>query len=85
MARRTFPNRFEAACIARDGGVDETAIASVLAERCVFTTDPTVLWWIHYIEARALREERPEPAGVVRIESRLGRRIRRAMGGAPVA
>lgn len=50
-----YPNRAEAARIAReDGTVPSEAIEAVLSEVVSYERDPSVLWWIHLIERYAL-------------------------------
>jgi hypothetical protein len=57
-----YPHRAEAARIAIDGGISEEAVQAVLDEDPQFAEDPSVLWWLHQIEGRALlRELSPVP------------------------
>jgi hypothetical protein len=49
-----YPHRVVAAQICREARLSEEAIRSVEEQRYDFDGDPTVLWWIHEIEQRAL-------------------------------
>jgi transcriptional regulator with XRE-family HTH domain len=50
-----YPHRAQAARIALDGGIDPVAVNEVLAEQIELDRDPSILWWLHHIESRALR------------------------------
>jgi transcriptional regulator with XRE-family HTH domain len=47
-----YPHRAEAARIARDGGVADEAIASVLVDQLMAEQDPPVLWWLDRMRLR---------------------------------
>lgn len=57
-----YPHRAEAARIALDGGVEPAAVHEVLAEQIELDRDPSILWWLHHIETRALRLREPTNA-----------------------
>jgi transcriptional regulator with XRE-family HTH domain len=65
-----YPHRAEAARIAIDGGISEEAVQAVLDEDPRLSEDPSVLWWLHQIEGRALlRELSPAPQSGLRFSS----------------
>lgn len=47
-----YPNRATAAAIARQGGVGEAAVQSVVEEAFALEADPPVLWWIDRMRLR---------------------------------
>lgn len=55
-AKDPYPNRQEAARIARAGGIEERAVQAILATKFPYERDPSVLWWIHQFEGRAVLE-----------------------------
>lgn len=63
-----YPHRSVAARIALDGGISEEAVRAVLDEDPRLSEDPSVLWWLHQIEGRALlRELSPAPQSGLRL------------------
>lgn len=49
-----YPHRATAARIALDGGIDPVAVQAVLERDYEIDRDPSILWWLHEIERRAL-------------------------------
>lgn len=54
-----YPHRAEAARIALDGGLEQEAVIEVLEEQIELERDPSILWWLHRIESKALRLRDP--------------------------
>jgi transcriptional regulator with XRE-family HTH domain len=57
-----YPHRAEAARIALDGGLEPAAVNEVLDEQLDLERDPSILWWLHRIESKALRLREPSNA-----------------------
>jgi transcriptional regulator with XRE-family HTH domain len=54
-----YPHRADACRIALDGGLEPEAVREVLAEQIELDRDPSILWWLHRIESKALRLRDP--------------------------
>lgn len=65
VAEERYPNRTTAARIAIDGGVDAGAVQAVLDRDYEIDRDPSILWWLHEIERRALLKQAGGPEPVV--------------------